>query len=269
MTPYPTICLSPHHHHICHSHHHLISMVVSHRHCNYIPSLLVSLRFSQQHHNQPAPLLATSTSLLPIVLHHRYHSHSTPPMANLQSAPTITIGRPPGQPPTSLPLVTCRRHSCHFSPPLVIPWVDHQHPNCLASRFKLATSTSIGQPPGWPPPPQLVILQVGHPYLKSTSCTQPHVLLLFPTTNSWPLSQLPRQVLGFQDLPVPQSTEVRFSPHLVNLNFSNHHYFGPCPSVPHNLGNSTISFGNFCSWLSFFSFLFLLSFLCIQVVPPC
>ena len=61
-------------------------------------------------------------------------------------ATSITIGRPPGQPPTSLPLVACRRHSCHSSPPLVIPWVDHQHPNCPA--FRLATSTSIGQPPG-------------------------------------------------------------------------------------------------------------------------
>ena len=72
------------------------------------------------------------------------------------SATSITISRPPGQPPTSLPLVACRRHSCHSSPPLVIPWVDHQHPNCPA--FRLATSTSIGQPPGWPPPPQLVSL---------------------------------------------------------------------------------------------------------------
>ena len=121
------------------------------------------------------------------------------------SAATITIGSPPGQSPTSLSLVACHWHSCHSSPPLVIPWVDHQYHNCPA--FRLATSTSISQPPGWPPPPQLVSLQVGHPYLKSTSCPQPQVLLLFSTTNSWPPSRLPRQVLGFQGLPVPQSAE--------------------------------------------------------------
>ena len=128
-----------------------------------------------------------STTGITANLHHQWPTSG--------SATTITIGRPPGQPPTSLPLVACCKYSCHSSPPLVIPWVDHQHPNCPA--FRLATSTSIGQPPGWPPPPQVVSLQVGHPYLKSTSCTQPQVLLLFPTTNSWPLSRLPRQVLGF------------------------------------------------------------------------
>ena len=121
----------------------------------------------------------------------------------------------------------------------------------------------LAQPSIQPRTPTLTRTVAYHPVApvtKSSSCAQPQVLQLFPTTNSWPLSRLPRQVLGFQHLPVPQFAEIRFTPHLVNLNLSNHHYSGLCPSVPHNLGNGSFSFGNCCSWLTFFSFVFIYFF---------